>query len=68
MLERILIFLFLIENQYAAIGFILAAKGFTRFKELEDRHFAEYVLIGTSLSALSAIAVSLIVKSIIPQL
>ncbi len=65
MLERILIFLFLIENQYAAIGFILAAKGFTRFKELEDRRFAEYVLIGTFLSALSAILVTLLVKSIL---
>ncbi len=65
MLERILIFLFLIENQYAAIGFILAAKGFTRFKELEDRRFAEYVLIGTFLSALSAIIVTLLIKSVL---
>ena len=67
MLERIMIFLFLMENQYAAIGFILAAKGITRFKEMEDRHFAEYVLIGTFLSALTAIIVTLIVKSIISR-
>jgi len=65
MLERILIFLFLLENQYAAIGFILAAKGFTRLKELDDRSFAEYVLIGTFLSALAAIIVTLLVKSIL---
>lgn len=65
MLERILIFIFLIADQYAAIGFIIAAKGFTRFKELEDRNFAEYVLIGTFLSALSAIIIALLVKIIL---
>ena len=35
---------------------MLAAKGFTRFKELDDRDFAEYVLIGTLLSSSLAIA------------
>jgi len=28
----------------AAIGFVLAAKAFARFKQLDDRDFAEYVL------------------------
>lgn len=36
-------------NNYGSIAFILAAKAFTRFRELEDRDFAEYVLIGTLL-------------------
>lgn len=61
MLERILIFSFMLAGQYAAIGFIIAAKGFTRFKELDDRKFAEYVLIGTFLSALTAIVITLLV-------
>ncbi len=53
-LERLLIFFFVLNVQYAAVGFILAAKSFTRFRDLEKRFFAEYVLIGTLLSALLA--------------
>jgi len=65
MLERIFIFLLVIFNQYAAIGFIIAAKGVTRFKEMENRNFAEYILIGTLLSALSAVVVGLLVRFLI---
>jgi len=50
-LERVLIFFFVLSGQFGAVGFTLAAKGFTRFKELENRSFAEYVLIGTLLSS-----------------
>ncbi len=46
-LERALLYGFVLQAQYGAIGFILAAKAFTRFKALDDRPFAEYVLIGT---------------------
>ncbi len=67
MLERTLIFFFLLADQYAAIGFIIAAKGFTRFKELDDRNFAEYVLVGTFFSALTAILVTLLIKTILPK-
>ncbi len=63
MLERILIFFFVFAGQYGAIGFIIAAKGFTRFKELDKREFAEYVLIGTLLSSLLAIFTALLVYS-----
>jgi hypothetical protein len=65
MLERILIFFFVLSEQFAAIGLIIAAKGFTRYKELDNRDFAEYVLVGTLLSSLSAIIVAVIVKSLI---
>jgi hypothetical protein len=65
MLERILILFFVVVNQFAAIGFIIAAKGFTRFKELDKREFAEYVLIGTLLSSLFAIGVALLIKQVI---
>lgn len=53
-LERIIIFILILNHEYAAIGLVLAAKGFTRFKELDNREFAEYVLVGTLLSALTA--------------
>ncbi|MGM0546887.1 MAG: hypothetical protein ACQEST_09205 [Bacteroidota bacterium] len=61
LLERIFVFLFVLLNQYGAIGFILAAKGVTRFKDFESRTFAEYVLIGTLLSALLAMAVAFLI-------
>jgi hypothetical protein len=63
MLERMLIFFFVLINQFGAIGFIIAAKGFTRFKELDKRDFAEYVLIGTLLSSLAAMAAAVILKN-----
>jgi len=62
MLERIFIYSFAISGQFAAIGFILTAKGVVRYHEFEDRAFAEYVLIGTLLSALLAMGVALIVQ------
>lgn len=49
-LERIIIFCFLIYGQLPAIGFVIAAKSLTRFKQLEKKEFAEYYLIGTLLS------------------
>jgi hypothetical protein len=57
LLERVLIYAFVLSGQFGAIGFTLAAKGFTRFKELENRGFAEYVLIGTLLSSSIAMAI-----------
>ena len=45
--ERILTLIIL--GQYAAIGFIMAAKSILRFKESQTQK-AEYVLIGTMLS------------------
>jgi hypothetical protein len=59
LLERALIYFFVLQGQLGAIGFTLAAKAFTRFKELEDRRFAEYVLIGTLLSLCLALAIGL---------
>jgi hypothetical protein len=60
--ERLLIFYFVLTSNLSAIGFVLAAKGFTRFRELDDRDFAEYVLIGTLLSAAGAVLVGLLAR------
>jgi hypothetical protein len=51
-----------LAGQYTAIGFIVAAKAFARFKELEQRAFAEYVLVGTLLSVLLAVVSALLVR------
>jgi len=65
LLERIFVFLFVLLNQYTAIGFILAAKGVARFQDFKSRTFAEYVLIGTLLSTLFAFLISYLVKIMI---
>lgn len=64
-LERVMIFFFVLNGHYSAMGFILAAKGITRFKKLEERTFAEYFLIGTLLSAVVAGAIALLTKKLL---
>jgi hypothetical protein len=54
-LERALALTLVLLGQYAAIGWIIAAKALARFKALEDREFAEYFLIGTLASLLLAL-------------
>jgi hypothetical protein len=52
-LERLLVFTFVITNHWSAIGFLLAAKSVFRFGDLtssKDRKLTEYILIGTLLS------------------
>ncbi len=52
-LERLLVFTFVVTNNFEAIGFLLAAKSIFRFgdlKESRERKLTEYVLIGTLLS------------------
>lgn len=66
LLERIFVFLFVLLGQYSAIGFILAAKGVTRFNNFkDDKPFAEYVLIGTLLSTLLALLIGWGVKALL---
>lgn len=65
-LERYLMYtVILTSNSYSAIGFIIAAKGIARFKQMEQRHFAEYVLVGTLASTLSAIAIAALVQQLL---
>lgn len=68
MTERFLILTFLLLNQYAAIGFLLAAKSVFRFgelKEAKDRKKTEYILIGTLLSFSITIIIGLITLSLL---
>ncbi|WP_324669931.1 DUF3307 domain-containing protein [Geochorda subterranea] len=62
MLERALILTFLLFEATAAVGFVLAAKSIARFKELEDRAFAEYYLVGTLASVVVAVAGFLVLR------
>jgi hypothetical protein len=53
MLERLLILTFVLLEEYAGIGFLLAAKSVFRFGDLSHAHetkLTEYVMLGTLLS------------------
>ncbi len=59
-LERLLIVMFVLTGQLAAIGFVIAAKTLARFKQLDDRGFAEYYLLGTLASVSVALGTALL--------
>ncbi|MDO5977687.1 DUF3307 domain-containing protein [Flavivirga spongiicola] len=62
-LERILVFIFIIVNHWEAVGFLITAKSVFRFgdlKESKDRQLTEYILIGTLISFGIAIIIGII--------
>ncbi len=67
-LERLLVYTFVLNNHWEAIGFLLAAKSIFRFgnlKDAQDRKLTEYVLIGTLLSFGIALVVGMFLSKII---
>lgn len=64
-LERLILLTLILLDQWGALGLILTAKSVARFKELEDRRFSEYYLIGTLSSSLVAIATGLLVRLLV---
>ncbi|MHB9344271.1 DUF3307 domain-containing protein [Fusobacterium polymorphum] len=64
-LERIIIAILLLNNQFGVIGFVLTAKSIARFKQMENRDFAEKYLIGTLTSFLIVLATVLILKGLL---
>jgi hypothetical protein len=56
-LERLLIVAFVLTGTNEAIGLVIAAKTLARFRQLDDRDFAEYYLLGT-LASVSVAVVS----------
>jgi hypothetical protein len=64
-LERLFVFGFIILNQWAAIGLLIAAKSVFRFSDLsraKDRKLTEYMLIGSLISFGLAILIGLSYK------
>lgn len=61
-LEREIILMLGLMGQFGAIGFVLTAKSLARFKQLENKSFAEKYLVGTLLSAFIAIVCIVICK------
>ena len=62
-IERIIILLFVLLNQYSAIGLLVAAKGIIRFNEKDRQETkTEYLVIGTLMSIVRAIITGLLIK------
>lgn len=64
-LERLIISILVISNQYGAIGFVITAKSIARYKQLEDRNFAEKYLVGTLASVLIAFITTIGLKQLL---
>ena len=66
-LERLLVFTFIIVGHWEAVGFLITAKSVFRFgdlKESKHRKLTEYILIGTLISFGIAISVALLFQII----
>ncbi|MFA1820347.1 DUF3307 domain-containing protein [Virgibacillus oceani] len=65
MLERILIIILVVNQALTSITILVAIKSITRFKQFEDKRFAEYYLIGTLFSIVIAICIGFLALRII---
>jgi len=64
--ERLLILTFIISNQFAAVGFLIAAKSILRFSDKENtQKKTEYVLIGTLMSFAVAAIIGIVISNAI---
>jgi hypothetical protein len=61
----LLVILLTVVGAYPSIAFIVAAKSIARFKQLEDRNWAEYFLLGTLSSIFLGLMLGLLIKGII---
>lgn len=63
-MERVMIFVFIVAGRWEGIGFLLAAKSIFRFGDLtnnKEMHLTEYIMVGTLLSFCIAILTGLVV-------
>lgn len=63
-IERLLVIILTVIGAYPSIAFIIAAKSIARFKQLDDRNWAEYFLLGTLSSIFLGLALGLLVQGI----
>ncbi len=62
LVERAIIVCLVAVNATGAIGFIIALKALARFKQFDDRRFAEYYIIGSLLSILAALLCGMAIR------
>lgn len=63
-IERLLVISLTMVGAYPSIAFIIAAKSIARFKQLDDRNWAEYFLLGTLTSIFLGLILGLLAKEI----
>ncbi|MEO2280747.1 DUF3307 domain-containing protein [Pseudoalteromonas pernae] len=65
LLERTLMLTFILIDELAGVGFVLAAKSVFRFGDLtnaKEKHLTEYVMLGTLLSVVFTMAIGLLAR------
>jgi hypothetical protein len=67
-LERLVLVLVAAAGSYAALGFLVAAKGLIRSEEFQNRDFTEYFLVGSFSSVLVALSAGLILRFVLLSL
>jgi len=66
-IERALILTLVVFGEISSIGIIFTAKSLARYKELSEKRFVEYYLLGTLSSLFLALVGGLILRSILNQ-
>jgi hypothetical protein len=61
-LERIVALTLVLTGSFTALAFVLTAKSIARFKELEDKQFSEYYILGTSASLIVALFAGMAIR------
>lgn len=64
-LERLLLLAIVAEGSYAALAFLMAAKSLIRSRDLENREWAEYFLLGTLASVAVSLAGGLLIRLVL---
>lgn len=64
-IERLLVIILTFYSAYPAIAFIVTAKSIARFKQMDDRNWAEYFLLGTLTSMLLGISLGLLLREVL---
>lgn len=64
-IERLLVILLTYYSSYPAIAFIVTAKSIARFKQMDDRDWAEYFLLGTLTSMFIGIMFGILLREIL---
>ncbi|WP_105254786.1 DUF3307 domain-containing protein [Pseudoalteromonas sp. T1lg75] len=68
LLERLLMLTFIIIDELAGVGFVLAAKSVFRFGDLtnaKDKQLTEYVMLGTLLSVVITLGIGLTARALL---
>jgi hypothetical protein len=63
--ERLILVLFVAQDQFTALAFFFAAKGLIRSKDVERRAWADYLILGSLTSFLVAVVVGLLIRSLL---